>query len=142
MRQLADGLAGSQIQINSARPGKAKQKEELTRTTKCQDEAHRSASSLSERRSLAPCGRENDGPLREAPRFAYGVLRQAAREIIDWLRSLSIQQHCRNKKAGLCRRFCKVCVNSLASGRTAVRPYEITHFSAYDPCDGLPVATC
>jgi hypothetical protein len=38
MHQLVNRLAGSPIRINPAGPDTAKQKEELTRTTKCQDE--------------------------------------------------------------------------------------------------------
>jgi len=65
MHQPVNGLAGSRIKTNSARPGKAKQKEEPARSNKCQDEVYRLAG-----------------------------------EIIDRLRSLSMQQHRHNKKPG------------------------------------------
>jgi hypothetical protein len=46
MHQLVNGLAGGKIKINSARPGKAKQKEEPAHTTKCQDVVYRLAKKI------------------------------------------------------------------------------------------------
>jgi len=58
------------------------------------------ASSLSERHSLAPCGRCGDG--HKALRFAYGVLRQAARVTFhptDPIESMDVMEHCRERIA-------------------------------------------
>jgi hypothetical protein len=46
MHQLVNGLAGSKIKINTARAGKAKQKEELARSNKWQDVVHRLAKKI------------------------------------------------------------------------------------------------
>jgi hypothetical protein len=86
MRQLVNGLASSQIRINPAGPDKAKQTEELTRTTKCQDGGYR-----------------------------------LAREIINLLRSLSMQQGSHNKKPGYLARL----ITTFGIPDTANQPKEV-----------------
>jgi len=50
MHHLVNGLAGSKIKINSQRPEKAKQKEELARSNKWQDVVYRLAMEI-----ISPC---------------------------------------------------------------------------------------